>query len=475
MADLIANSVLAGMDNDAIVQELINRVAQRKLFDYEPYPYQSEFHEAGNVFPERMLMAGNRVGKTHGACAEDAMHLIGEYPDWWEGKRFNYATRGWVVSITNETSRDILQAELLGNPIGTGLIPANKIIDIKYRQAGISNVVDTVHVRHVSGNSSTATFKTYEQGWRKFQGAAIDFVHMDEEPDNLSIYTECRTRIITRNGIMYTTMTPLMGETDLVNRFKERKEGTFMITASMRECPHLKGKVENILRDYPEHEKDARMDGTPIMGEGRVFPFGDGEVLCSPEPLAAHWGRIAGIDFGINQHHQQAAAWLAHDRDSDIVYLYDEYKRPDASAVYHAEALRTRGDWIPVAWPHDGVHREKGSGQQLRDVYLKHNVPMLSTSACYSPKKLGAQPLEPIITEISERIRTGRFKVFAGNRKFMDEFRSFHRKDGIVVSKKDDLIKAVFYAFMMLRFAAVEHRYDQPRPTQPCVSMWANA
>jgi len=415
----------------------------------------------------------HNTGKTISACAEDAYHLTGEYPDWWEGKRFLRSTRGWVVSITNEISRDILQLELLGEPIGTGMIPYEKIIDVDYRQCGISNVVDKVFVQHKKG-ISWVQFKCYEQGWKKFVGAAIDFVHFDEEPDDIRVYTESRIRIVTRNGVMYSTITPLMGETELMQRFMAHHEGCFLITASMADCPHLEGKVDGLLENFPAHEKEARMNGTPVMGEGRVFPYADGDVITGHIPIPKHWSRICGIDFGINDQHQQAACWLAHDREADIVYLYDVYKAPNRKISDHCEAIKARGKWIPVAWPHDGTHREKGSGQQLREGYLDRDVAMLTQSARYKRDKGGGQPTEPVVNDVCERIETGRFKVFPHCRQWMDEFRSFHRKDGVIQVKKDDALKASFYALMELRNARTEPQYREQRKLQPVVRAWAN-
>ena len=165
-----------------------------------------------------MLRAANRVGKTYSAAYEAACHATLSYPDWWEGKRFTHSTLGWVVSHTNETSRDIVQKELLGTDVGTGLIPADSISKITYRQAGVSNVVDTVKVRCPHG-LSTISFRTFDQGWRKFQGAAPEFIWLDEEPEDFRIYTECLTRVLTSKGIIFVTFTPLLGETDLVRHF----------------------------------------------------------------------------------------------------------------------------------------------------------------------------------------------------------------------------------------------------------------
>src|ERR1044072_1019310 len=143
------------------------QLAGNKLGSYSPYSWQKEFHAAGLDNPERMLMAANRVGKTRSAAAECAFHMTGRYPDWWEGKRFKSAVTVWTGSPTNETSRDIVQAELLGGlgeKLGTGWIPRSLIVGApKTRQAGVKDVVDTFTVRHKAGGLSVLNLKTYEQ------------------------------------------------------------------------------------------------------------------------------------------------------------------------------------------------------------------------------------------------------------------------------------------------------------------------
>jgi hypothetical protein len=50
-------------------------------------------------------------------------------------------------------------------------------------------------------------------------------------------------------------------------------------------------------------------------------------------------------------------------------------------------------------------------------------------------------------------MEAGRFKVFSDLHDFFSEFLLFHRKDGRIVAQGDDLISAVRYGHMMLRFA----------------------
>jgi hypothetical protein len=48
---------------------------------------------------------------------------------------------------------------------------------------------------------------------------------------------------------------------------------------------------------------------------------------------------------------------------------------------------------------------------------------------------------------------TGRLKVFSNLSLWFEEKRSYHRKDGKIVDKRDDILKATFYAVMMKRYA----------------------
>lgn len=186
----------------------------------ELYPRHMEFFEAGATYRERCFMAGNRVGKTEGAGGyETALHLTGDYPDWWEGKRFDRPIKGWAAGDTNETTRDIVQYKLLGAPgyLGEGLIPKDRIIKTTPR-SGIPGAVLDVYVKHSSGGISVLTLKSYEQGRKKFQGTEIDLIWLDEEPP-LDVYSECVTRTMTTGGIVYLTFTPLEGLSEVVMSF----------------------------------------------------------------------------------------------------------------------------------------------------------------------------------------------------------------------------------------------------------------
>lgn len=198
------------------------RFNQTKLSRYNPYPKQAKFHEAGATHRERLFMAANRFGKTLSGAAEMAFHLTGLYPDWWVGKRFDKPVRAWAAGVTNLTTRDVIQEKLIGPPDrpdewGTGMIPGALMLPPVLSQ-GIRGAIDSVGVKWAGGGTSTLWFKAYEQRREKFQGTGREVIWLDEESP-LDIYFECLARTNETGGIVYTTFTPEIGWTQVVELF----------------------------------------------------------------------------------------------------------------------------------------------------------------------------------------------------------------------------------------------------------------
>lgn len=260
----------------ALFEEQERRRRERRLFDYRPYPKQLEFHAAGSEHRERLLMAGNQLGKTWSMGAEVAMHLTGEYPEaeqhfypteqelrfaidrarspadlaWaegmlenlgdlglygadvypegWPGLRFPGPNWWWVASVSGVATRDNPQRILIGPPAvrdqwGTGSIPKANLLGGSDRfrismAVGTPNLIDTAIVRHKSGGDSILQFKTYEQGRERWQGPTLSGLWCDEEPPE-DIYDEGLTRTNTTEGPVGVTFTPLLGMSTVVRRF----------------------------------------------------------------------------------------------------------------------------------------------------------------------------------------------------------------------------------------------------------------
>lgn len=201
---------------------------RNRLARYRPYPKQKAFHEAGAGHRERLLIAGNQLGKTLAGSFEMAMHLTGRYPDWWAGRRFSGPGRYWVAGETRLSTRDTVQKMLVGDPEreehwGTGAIPGDAIL-ATFRAAGVANAIDAVSVAHVAGGASTLLFKSYEQGRAKWQGDTLNGVWFDEEPPS-DIYVEGLTRTHATGGMVMMTFTPLNGMSEVVRWFLEEGSG----------------------------------------------------------------------------------------------------------------------------------------------------------------------------------------------------------------------------------------------------------
>lgn len=198
------------------------------LHSRDKYPKHMEFFRAGATHRERCFMAANRVGKTFGGGGyEMACHLTGLYPDWWEGRRFTHAISAWAAGKTFETTRDIVQPTLLGEVTGSGMhktldgrgvIPGDLIASRPAWKSGVADLVDTIRIRHKSGDTSILGFKSYDQGRGAFEGTGQHVIWFDEEPP-IDVYGEAMIRTATTGGILLLTFTPLEGLSEVVMQF----------------------------------------------------------------------------------------------------------------------------------------------------------------------------------------------------------------------------------------------------------------
>lgn len=452
---------------------IAERARHNQLKSYAPYPKQREFHEAGH-YRERLLMAGNQLGKTMSAAAETAIHATGRYPDWWTGRVFDQPINAWVSGVTGESTRDNPQRWLygaLGAP-GTGMIPKSAIKDSSPRR-GLADALDTLIVTHggggdVQAGESQIGFKSYDQGREKWQGPTKQLIWFDEEPPS-DIYTEGLTRTNVGLCPVMLTFTPLLGMSEVVQRFLiDKIEGTHVTQMTISDVDHYSAEERAaIIASYPAHEREARSKGIPTMGSGRVFPIEEEFIKCESFPIPDHWVQICGLDFGWD--HPSAGARLAWDRDTDTIYVTATHRAREQTPAMFALAVKPWGAWLPWAWPHDGLQHEKSSGEPLAGQYRGQGLNMLRDKATHDPKPgeaegSGGNSVEAGITEMLDRMQTGRWKVFSHLNDWFEEFRMYHRKDGLIVKLKDDVISASRYAMMMRRFAKAK---PQPKRSAP--------
>jgi len=464
------------------------KISETRILDYDPYPFQLKFHNAigSNGLPatQKFLQAANQVGKTWSAASEIAFHATGDYPVWYSGLKIEKPTQIQVSGVTNDTTRDICQAELCGDPenpeaFGTGTIPKSRFVGQPARKSGIPNAYDSVKVRHRLGHTVTIKFRAYEMGFKKFMGHRNDVVWADEEPPQ-DIWSQMnRSQIARPDSLIIATFTPENGATELVNQINEDLQPhQALIHAAWEDAPHIAdvpGRIEQLLKNFSPHEREMRSKGIPMMGAGLVFPISDEQIVIDPVPVEPHWKRINGMDFGWD--HPTAVAFLAYDETNDIVYLVDEYCESKAITPVVASAIKHRGDWIPVVWPHDGMSvGDRQTGTAFYKMYQDEGVNMHDSWATHPPKPdskgvtkegNGGVSVEAGLMDMLTRMETGRFKVFRTCSKFIQEKAQYHRKTkngkSEIVKLNDDVISATRYGMMMLRHARTEVTYIPDR------------
>lgn len=465
-----ALEILEALENQKAVERVSGWVrwfVPGTPYGIENLPKHKAFFSSSFQYQETYFSAANRCGKTIAGAFQTACHLLGDYPSWWPGRKFDKPTDGWAVGDNKETCRDIIQKELLGDvgKIGTGMIPADRIEKVVYRPNS-GGAVDYVLVKHSSGGTSRLGFKSSEQGIVSFYGTAKDFIWMDELPP-ADIYSECYLRTMTTNGIMYVTATPLAGLTPLVLSFynnadflprgsevpgivklsredeqekalealrrgeidqikKNENVSKAVIVAGWDDAPWLTEDAKRRMLDAtPSHLKESRSKGLPSMGSGTIYTIPLEEILVKDFDIPAHWKKVAGMDVGWSA---TACIWLAQNPDTKEVVVYSEYKRGQAEPLIHASAVKGRGDWIPVAIDPASRGRSQVDGKQLFNLYRELGVKLFAAD----------NAVEAGIYQIQEMLATGRLKFFRSLSELAKEYVVYRRdQKGRVVKEND--------------------------------------
>ena len=357
------------------------------------------------------------------------------------------------------------------------MIPKRCLTSLYGLAKGVQGLYDFYMVRHVTGGLSMLKFRYYAQGREAWQGPPVHYVWFDEEPPE-DIYEEGLARTIATGGSTLLTFTPKLGWTPVVNLYLKDPDpeysGRACVRMTLYDALHkTKEEVEAEIRRWPKHQQPAVIYGDPAMGVGQIYPYPEEDLIVDPFEIPEHWPVIFGIDVaGSSGHpgaHPTAAVKLYWDRDNDCVYLVREYRRQGLKPAEHWLTLRRWGDgkW---AWPKDALQvkgGERGTGEQLIHMYRTEGMSALPIHAQYpkpnrkkrgkvSGANLSTVSIERGIMDLQTRMSTDGFKVFSNCKMFFEEMRQYHRnREGTIVRENDDILDAVRYALMMLRFADV--------------------
>jgi Terminase RNaseH-like domain len=207
----------------------------------------------------------------------------------------------------------------------------------------------------------------------------------------------------------------------------------FTVTAGWKDCAHLTpDAIEEMKAAYPEHELEARMNGTPSLGEGKIYSVPEADFVVDDFDIPAFWWRCYGLDVGWKR---TSAIWAAHNRDEDVVYFYSEHYAGDAIPALHAEAIKARDraagfDSSPIPGVIDPAARGRSQidGQRLIDLYTAAGLDLEPAD----------NSVEAGIYAIRQRLVAGKLKVFKSLTNWLAEYRLYRRDEKGKVFKSFD-------------------------------------
>ena len=320
----------------AIEREQKRRYDSRAIERYNAgevaHQKQLAFHKCNKR--NRWVFGGNRSGKTECGAVECLWMLRGVHP-YRENKN---ATCGWAVTVSEEVQREVTQKKILRylNPEWIEKITMSSGSADSPEQG----VIDTIYIRSALGGVSQLTFKTYEQGREKFQGASLDFVWFDEEPPR-DVYYECLMRVMDKRGDLFGTMTPLKGLTWVYDDIYLNPKGDEEIwTESMewKDNPFLpKDEIERLSKSLDGEDAESRRYGRFLTSGGLVYPEFDSSVhVIEPFTLPREWQSGISIDPGLTN--PLSCHFYYQDYDGNIYVAYEHYER-GKSVEHHAKKI----------------------------------------------------------------------------------------------------------------------------------------
>jgi phage terminase large subunit-like protein len=455
------------------MEELSVAVADDMQFNqlryFRPFEHQRAFFRTKT--DRRGILAANRIGKTVSTCYETAMHLTGLYPDWWEGHRFQGAITAMVAGEGWSQVALVLQKELLGTQdvkitdgLGTGAIPRHCIIQETMRNDGANSI--GVEIRHVSGAKSYLLFANYTQEVRQLQGFKLNLAVFDEQPPD-DFFSEIVTRTATTQGMVLCSFTPLKGLNGLVSKFWNREQGYDFVRVAWSDVPEydpwgepflLMSTRQQLERDYLPHEREARIAGKPIMGQGAVFQlrtwptYRTGEINFRDMP---NIHRVISLDLGLVNDRtvislfywlpQEQQAWL----HTQIVVKGTEEANP---MNYINHLVRPEVFGTPIVLPADASTpgRYTMSSASIRDLFLQYELNVHPDVIMNPPDLQGRRTNHKSygVNVMRQMLELGTLRVNENCQEFLREAQNYYVDPKGRFSDPDDCIDSARYGIL---------------------------
>ena len=439
---------------------------------FRPFPHQTKFFSTGDS-ERRGILAANRIGKTVSTCYETAMHLTGQYPDWWPetAKRFNKPITVFVAGEGWQQVALVLQNELLGTPdikitenLGTGAIPKNCIVTETMRSDGANCI--GIEIKHISGGKSYLLFGNYTQEVRQMQGFKLNLAVFDEQPPD-DFFSEIVTRTATTQGQVICSFTPLKGLNGLVSKFWNKEEGYEYIRVSWDDVPEydpwglpflLMETRRQLERDYLPHEREARIAGKPVMGKGAVFQLNNwptyktGEIDFQNFPNIQ---RVIALDLGL-VNDKTVISLMYWDPFERTAYLHRQIvvqgTEEAVPTQYINHLLRPEVFGTPIVLPADASTpgRYTMSSNSIRELFEQYELNVLEKPIMNPPDSQGRVTNHKAygINQMRQMLEVGSMLVNENCTHFLSEAQNYFVDERGRFSDPDDAIDSCRYALL---------------------------
>lgn len=303
---------------------------------YIPQKHKKQIEAYESMKAVRVLFWGNRVGKTEWGAMEVARYLLSKH----EFRNIGQKIEVWCACPSYDVQEETTQKKLLK------YLPESQIEHTTYIRG---KIIKNITLK----NGNRCTFKSYEQGREKFQGAGKRIIWFDEEPPK-SIYEECFVR--QEAGVqldIIMTMTPINGMTWIYDDIymSEDKSDLFISEAGWDDNPYLlEEQKEQMSRGLSDEAIQVRRFGRFISRVGLVCNWWDREThLRNYDSFPRDWTYLEVLDGGWSD----PTAWLlvGVDDDGDI-HVLDGFREThlDAEKIKEKRNDKTgdlliRGGW----------------------------------------------------------------------------------------------------------------------------------
>ena len=269
----------------------------------KPHEKQMSFFQS--TLREKLFIGGNRSGKTWGNVLECCWWLTKKHPHRPDVNAIEEPIRGRYVSVDFKYG-----IEQIALPYFKQFLPASELVGGSWEKS-----YDGYRKILTLANGSTVEFMSYEQDLDTFAGTSRHFCAFDEEPP-MTIFVECRFRLVDTEGSWWISMTPVEGITWIYDSIVDPSEKglrpqTLVLKINTDENPHVKASEMDAASEIglSEADKRARREGGFDLSGTRVFPeYRPGLHMREDFQLTRDMLIYTSYDHGW----RHPAAWLWH-------------------------------------------------------------------------------------------------------------------------------------------------------------------